>query len=162
MLLRLRDYILVGIRINAAAGIGPASEESTWTRDLVQRLVKLGIAVISISGGLYTVDRKMIYPLLPDTFPYYSATAELARNHPQCLFGFVGGIVDLRTLPTGMPDNILIEVGRALIADSQYASKFKAGRVEEIQWCARTNRCHYFSRGRPQIECGVNLALRGD
>jgi NADPH2 dehydrogenase len=153
---------LLGIRMNVFSGILSEDDEFIGAKRIVARLVDTRVNVISLSGGIYTLDKRMIYPSASDVTPYLDAARLLAQEYPDQIFGFAGGVKSLSIIAGAVPDNMLIELGRPFIADPEYARKYKARRANEINWCARANHCHYFSIDAPHIRCGVNPNLLGE
>jgi 2,4-dienoyl-CoA reductase-like NADH-dependent reductase (Old Yellow Enzyme family) len=150
---------LLSFRISIASGFADQKREREYDSDLVVRLAGYGVDLIDLSAGLYTVDRHLIYPSLrAGPAPLFSIARDLALKVP-CLVAFAGNVLDLRDLPTDMPRNLFCAAGRAFIADPDFADKSARELFDEIHWCQRTGHCHYFTRGHPNIECGVNLLL---
>jgi len=160
--LRVATRGLLSFRINLFSGLRPREEEFQLALGLANRLASAGVDVIDLSAGLYTLDRTLIYPgtLRDERLPYYEA-ARLMAEDLACLVAFAGNVRDVRILPLDMPPNLLVNVGRALIADPDFARKSHDGRYTEINFCTRRNRCHYFTRSRTGLECGVNPRLGG-
>jgi 2,4-dienoyl-CoA reductase-like NADH-dependent reductase (Old Yellow Enzyme family) len=145
---------LLSFRVNARSGLREPAAEAADGIALAVRLCDAGVDMIDFSAGIYTLDRRLIYPAALDIFPNLAtaiATAERLQNP----IVFSGGVHDLRRLPI-LPPNVFVGVGRALIADPLFATKSRDGDFERIAWCQRTNQCHYFSRGADGISCGVN------
>jgi 2,4-dienoyl-CoA reductase-like NADH-dependent reductase (Old Yellow Enzyme family) len=159
---RLRGVLsnaILSIRLSLFTGVLDAQEELSAARRLTVRLAEAGVDLIDLSAGLYTVDRQLIYPNRGDGTPPYYPAAQLIAGDVACLVSFAGNVTDLRVFRSGIPSNLLVAMGRAFIADSQFARKSSEGRFDEIRWCKRTGHCHYFSRGKQRLECGVNPNL---
>jgi len=157
-------HCILSFRISLFTGLMPTSDEFPQAQTLASTLAAGGVDLIDLSSGFYTLDRRLIYPNRDfGAAPYYPF-ARIIANLVSCLVSFAGNVTDLRLLPDDMPPNLLVSVGRALIADPQFAQKSLDGRYQDVNWCRRTGRCHYFSRSRWRIECGVNprLGLGGD
>jgi len=155
---RLREAVgpsLLSFRVNAFSGIGARRSKEHAAIRLAMRLYGAGVDIVDFSAGFYTVDRRLIYPAERGRFPLYSIAAAVAAETLR-LVTFTGGVHDLRALPDRLPPNMLVGIGRGLIADPQLVIKSAEGRFDEVVWCARKNKCHYFSRGLTGIECGVN------
>jgi 2,4-dienoyl-CoA reductase-like NADH-dependent reductase (Old Yellow Enzyme family) len=160
---RLRGLVdngLLGVRISMFAGAGDRNRELEEGRSLVQLLVSADIDIVDLSAGFYTVDRHMIYPDQNGGRPQLLPVAvELARACDSVLMSFAGSITDLRRLPPDLPNNLLVSVGRALVADPSFARKSREGRFDEITVCCGAGHCHYFTKGRPNLSCKVNPKL---
>jgi 2,4-dienoyl-CoA reductase-like NADH-dependent reductase (Old Yellow Enzyme family) len=152
------DENLLSFRINVCSGIQAQTVELNDAMAQARTLSDFGVDLIDLSAGLYTLDRNFIYPAGKNetTLPYYTAAAAMASKL-KCVVAFAGNVRDIRLLPQLLPVNMMVSAARAFIADPQFATKSAQGRFDEIISCTRCNRCHYFSRGKLHIECGVNL-----
>lgn len=156
----LDSKVVVDVRVSAVNGL--ASKESEWqtTCETVGSLLDHGVDMISLSNGMYDVDRFQIYPTPKMGHACYAEKAiELASIYTNKLINFSGNIWDLGALNYKF-NNLTFSIGRSLIADPFFVSKSLGGNANEIVKCERTGHCHYFSRGRANIECGVNQHLK--
>jgi NADPH2 dehydrogenase len=120
-----------------------------------KQLARAGTHILDFSNGFYTVDRRLIYPgIEKGVLPNLRAVRDLAADL-DCIVSLAGNVTDLRDVPE-LSDRMIISVGRALIADPHFARKARLGQFAAIVQCERTGHCHYFSRGKDHIECGVN------
>lgn len=156
---------LLSVRISLFSGARSLKEELVPTKELIGRLSAIGVDIIDLSAGFYTIDRRLIYPNRGEGgLPYYGL-AKTVADSTTALVAFAGNVTDLRQIPGELPPNLLVSVGRAFIADPEFATKSLTNQNDRIRWCARTSHCHYFSRGLSHIQCGVNPELgkeRGD
>lgn len=115
-----------------------------------------GIDIISISNGLYNINKKMIYPgkEYKNTF-MMDVLWEYINAQPDKCWNIAGNVRDIEKL-SSTPKNITFSIGRPLIADPDFVKKHFEGKKTTIIECAYKNKCHYFSRNAPHIECGVN------
>lgn len=150
---------LVSSRISMRSGLSSNSaDELLNARSVAAAMVKAGVDMLDFSAGFYTVDRRQIYPGI-EKGPLPAASEALRICREVGAFGVVSGnISDLRSMPP-ISEQSGIAVGRALIADPDFARKSYLGMHDEIVRCRRTAHCHYFSRGKNAIECGVNSSL---
>jgi 2,4-dienoyl-CoA reductase-like NADH-dependent reductase (Old Yellow Enzyme family) len=150
---------LISVRLNLFASDATAKADVALAAMQAEGLQGVGVDIIDFSAGLYTLDRFEIYPTLRDgPLPLFRPAADVV-NRLQCLVILSGNVVDLRAVNVALPPRVLIGVGRAMIADADFALKTSNNRDNEIRRCQRCNHCHYFSRGRPFLECGVNKSL---
>ena len=158
----IRDVIgdaLLSVRMNVLFGIEAPSAEADNAITLAQRLVTTGVDLIDLSAGLYTLDRGLIYPGKRHRQPVYSGWLPAFAAQVDAPLVIAGRVLDLREVVFPQTKRMVISLGRAFIADPRFAEKSQAGRFGEITRCALRNRCHYFSRDRAEIECGVNPSL---
>jgi 2,4-dienoyl-CoA reductase-like NADH-dependent reductase (Old Yellow Enzyme family) len=148
----------LSFRISTQVGLGSAADELEAAKQLAFRLAVLGVNLIDLSSGYYSLERHLIYPPPSVVPPLYEFARQLALDLRSPVV-FAGGVTSpevLRSLLRDSPENLHIGLGRALIADPEFASKAFDYRDEEITLCGRTGHCHYFTRGREELECGVN------
>ncbi|MFN7939153.1 MAG: hypothetical protein U0R19_37865 [Bryobacteraceae bacterium] len=152
---RRADCIL-SVRLSLFSGLTKSIDEELACIKVVSELVaQAGFHLIDYTGGFYTVDRRLIYPgIEKGVLPLRDLALGVSRDLA-CAVGVSGNVQDVSLLGE-LPPNVVVSIGRALIADPQLLQKTLRGDDEQIIRCERTARCHYFSRGKPSIECGVN------
>jgi len=155
---RVGDSIL-SVRISLFSGIRSQAEEEHSHIGLARRLVQAGIDLLDCSAGLYTLDRFLIYPPRSAGIAPNLTHALRLCTEVDAAIACAGNIHDLRLLPSNLPDNLLISVGRPFIADPEFGLKSFSGDFESIRWCVRSGHCHYFSRQQLGLACGVNPNL---
>lgn len=142
------------VRVSLFDGIEAKSEELAYRTNNIARLTELGYDIISLSAGMYDIDRSMIYPT--GRQPYLEYGVELSEKHPHILWNVAGRLGPLSGLGNVGTSNLTFGIGRPLIADPGFVEKSLSSNEAQILECKLTNKCHYFSRGKPHIECGVN------
>ena len=159
---RLSASSLLSFRTSIYAGFSSELTEFDSTLALTKRLAGLDVDYIDLSAGFYTIDRTLIYPVAgkdaKSELPYYGPASTIARQIAKPIV-FAGNLRDVRSLPPDMPDNLIVAAARALIADPAFAEKSARGAHDEVVGCDRNNECHYFTRGKQHIACGVNPQL---
>jgi 2,4-dienoyl-CoA reductase-like NADH-dependent reductase (Old Yellow Enzyme family) len=147
---------IIGFRLSLISGLEfPPTDELEATISISQTLASAGIHFLDYSTGFYTVDRRMIYPgTEKGMLPFLHHVLRVADGL-KCICGVSGNVQDVRQLPH-LPDNFVVSIGRALIADPELLAKTRRGNYADVTQCRRTGKCHYFSRGMLRIECGVN------
>ena len=147
---------LVSVRLSLFSGLrDDNSEEIAFVAEISRGLARAGVHILDFSSGFYTVNKRLIYPgIEKGVIPFYEVVRTIAASL-NCIVCLSGNITDFRNLPT-IGDKMIVSVGRALIADPNFLRKTRLGHFDAIVRCKRTGRCHYFSRGKCEIECGVN------
>jgi 2,4-dienoyl-CoA reductase-like NADH-dependent reductase (Old Yellow Enzyme family) len=146
---------LLSLRLNLLNGLDDRASTVAARIARAESAVASGVDILDWSAGLYTVDRRLIYPGLTFNGPVYAAHfAEMLPGSASLttVAGRIATPSELSRVPLGFS----VGIARALIAEPHWAQQ-----VAELQWspsrqCRYTNRCHYFSRGRTTLECGVN------
>jgi len=155
----LSDVIL-DIRISLLDGLEDKEIEFTQKQPIVQNLVELDVDIISISNGIYDIDKQLIYP--PAEWGhgvFINLALPFALKYPNKIWNIAGNIWNLSLLPPNLPSNVSFSLGRSLIADPDFVIKSIQGLHETIQVCTRTNLCHYYSRNSPNIACPLDKHL---
>lgn len=156
---RVSDCIL-DVRVSIFDGLEDRAAEINYRSSQIAQLTSTGYRIVSLSAGMYDVDRRLIYPGEAEGIrPYLMAAIKFANDYPETIWNVAGRLGSLRDLVQKDPQNLTFSVGRPLIADPKFVEKSLSERENEITHCALTGKCHYFSRGKPHIECGVNKAV---
>lgn len=153
---------LLSVRVSVVTGLRSRADDVARGIELAKMLASHGVDVFDVSAGLYTLDRRLIYPTYQGVPAYLDVAAEIAAGI-DALVVVAGGLRELGELAEA-PPNVLFALGRPLLADPAYVSKYVAGDHEDIRHCCSSGQCHFFTRGRAAIECGQNpgLGLRGE
>jgi 2,4-dienoyl-CoA reductase-like NADH-dependent reductase (Old Yellow Enzyme family) len=147
---------LLSIRLSCTTGITDRDTELDTCRLASSQAIGAGADLIDLSAGAYTVDRRLIYPNRGDEPLSSRPFARELLSGFQCLVAVAGNVLGPEDLPSDLEDRLVVNVGRALIADPDFALKLRESRGAEINRCRRTGHCHYFSRGQDSISCGSN------
>ncbi len=148
---------LLAIRLSLNSGIRDSNVELEDSISLARRLAGLGFHIFDWSNGHYTISRRDIYP---------AGECSSLKDHRVVKIASVihafhilnGGVRDY-SMVYESPSNVLVGLGRPLLADPMLATKLVAGDERSLRSCKNTGRCHYFTRGSAFIECGVNSSL---
>lgn len=152
--------VILDIRISLLDGLEPKEVEITQKDPIVRSIAELDVDIISLSNGMYDIDKQLIYP--PAEWGhgvFINLALPFALQYPDKIWNIAGNIWDLSLLPPNLPSNISFSVGRSLIADPDFVIKSIEGSHETIQVCTRTNFCHYYSRDLPNIACPLDKHL---
>lgn len=133
--------------------------------DIGGRLEKIGIDYLHVSSSTYMLGGTR-YPDVPPIYVPEGPLVEFAANIKKGVAVpviTVGGIVSPEfaesILAEGRSD--LVAVGRAMFADTQWASKIRSGKASEVTPCIRCNFCHkkMIIDRAGSVECTVNPGL---
>lgn len=147
---------LVSVRLSWICGIADEATEHQACRLASSQAVAAGADVIDLSAGAYTIDRRLIYPNRGEEPLAGRSFAREILPELDCLVAVAGNILESRDLPSDLEERLLLNVGRALIADPDFALKLATGRDGAVNACHRTGHCHYFTRGKESLSCGSN------
>lgn len=151
--------IVLDVRVSLFDGIEELDSEVRYRRQQISELSQSGYEMISLSAGMYDVDRRMIYPGQDTKEPYVSRVVELAEEFSEIHWNVAGRLGSLLRLQESVRENVSFSICRPLIADPEFIEKSLTGKEDEINQCKFTSKCHYFSRGKEHIECGVNESV---
>jgi 2,4-dienoyl-CoA reductase-like NADH-dependent reductase (Old Yellow Enzyme family) len=152
--------IILDVRVSLLDGLKSRKFELAEKQPIIDGIAELDVDIISISNGIYDIDKQLIYP--PAEWGhgvFIDIVIPFALRHPSKLWNVAGNIWNLSLLPSNLPTNISFSVGRSLIADPDFVVKSADGLHQSIKICTRANLCHYYSRGLPNIACPVDNYL---
>lgn len=152
--------IILDVRVSLLDGLEREEIELLEKRSIIHDIAELDVDIISISNGIYDIDKQLIYP--PAEWGhgvFIDIVIPFALKYSSKLWNVAGNIWNLHLLPANLPTNISFSIGRSLIADPNFVIKSASGLHETIQICTRTNLCHYYSRDLPNIACPVDKHL---
>lgn len=156
--------VILSIRMNCIYGLEDKSEELERTVHVASRLFGAGVDMIDFSAGIYDINKYLIYPSVSDGHACYLPYALRVRreiSNDLGIISFAGNVWDLAKVDESLEGNMAVSIGRSLVADPQFVSKYFDNHLGEIVPCRRekTCPCHYFSNGRTHIECPENRNL---
>lgn len=156
--------IILSVRMNCIYGLEDKKKELERTAEIVTRLFEVGVDIIDFSAGIYDINKYLIYPSVSDGHACYlnfALQVQRRMRNNKSIISFAGNVWDLNKVDKNLEKNMAVSIGRSLIADSQFVLKYFENRIDEIIPCKREKicPCHYFSNGRPYIECSENKNL---
>jgi 2,4-dienoyl-CoA reductase-like NADH-dependent reductase (Old Yellow Enzyme family) len=115
-----------------------------------------GIDMISLSNGIYNLNKKLIYPVKKRGHAFfYHIVKDYLAELPDKIWNVCGNIWDLKSLESEK-NAVTFSIGRPLIADPDFIKKYHENLIDQIIHCKFKNKCHYYSSNKPAIECAVN------
>ncbi len=118
-----------------------------------------GIDIISISNGIYNLDKKLIYPTKNKEVTFMlEILDDYFKTHDKKLWNVSGNVRNIKELIVQNSD-ITFSIGRPIIADHDFIKKHFENNVQDIVECCYKNKCHYYTLGKDFIECGINKHL---
>ena len=114
------------------------------SRGVQDEASRLPVDIVDVSSGFYNIDKRLIYPSLTAVLQERRReTIELASRHPATHFILSGrastGIASLL-------GNVHLGLCRDLIANPRFLYDRSGGRQNP-------GKCHYYSRGAPEVLC---------
>lgn len=154
---RSSSTLMLSVRLSLLTGLRNHEADLEVAEQIGNKLSQFGVDIIDWSSGFYTITRNEIYPRPTHDFALSHPALNVAKLIP-AIHIINGGITHLERIDE-LPNNVLVGLGRALLADPHMVAKTIAGKIDYIKPCQRTGRCHYFTRNQESIECGVNTHL---
>ena len=147
VLLDVKDIPQVGpLQWGRIIWTGHPSIDKHGQSQFIEIIVSLPVDYLDVSAGFYNVDKRLIYPTLPDVLSSRrTGTLDLARRYPHIQFimsGKSSGAWD-----PSLPANVHVGICRDLIANPNFLR-------DRDQGCNDCMKCHYFSRGQSYLTCG--------
>lgn len=145
------EGMLADIRLSLYEGILPRDSEFSYKLELVSELQKTGIDIVSLSNGIYNVDKNYIYPPKCDKKTILSESIEIASNNKDMIINTAGNMEFAIMSSTEYPPNLTFSLGRQLLADVKTVEKIINKDFQSIKYCSECNECHYYSNSTPYL-----------
>lgn len=152
----LGEQSLLAFRVSGFTGLRDRNADLRRTQILWSRLSSYGADILDLSAGLYTINRTLIYPK-QECGPANLDFVEPLSRVPGVVI--VSGAIRDLGLVGRLPSNVLIGLGRPLLADPRLVDKLLGGRACDVVPCCNRGQCHYGTTSQPSIACGQNPAL---
>jgi 2,4-dienoyl-CoA reductase-like NADH-dependent reductase (Old Yellow Enzyme family) len=156
---KIRDSFpdaLIDVRVSLLDGIKKTTEEIKEKSELLETLANMDIDMISVTCGMYDVNRKLMYPSTQDGHgAYIEKVLPFVSKYSHKIWNVAGNIWDLKQLSLSLPKNLSFSIARSLIADPNFVEKSINGDHDSINACIRSGICHYYTRGSNHVSCPV-------
>lgn len=144
--------VILDVRLSVIEGVKSEIDEFKYKEYIMKDIVNSGIDIISLSNGIYNIDKRMIYPDLQTCHGLYINQGRyFAIKYPKIIWNTAGNIHDLQKLNECNLENLSFSLGRALLADPDMISKFANNDINNIRRCTGCNKCHYYSNGDNEL-----------
>ena len=155
---KLPDTIL-DVRVSLYEGVEEKNNEYDYKIKLISDLAKLDVDIISISNGIYNLDKNYIYPQHDSGHGIYiEDVLNLAKRFKNKIWNVAGNIWNLDYISNINQFNLTFSIGRALICDPKFIEKYFNNQKSEIKQCIGCNKCHYYSKGEASLNgCLFNI-----
>lgn len=151
-----RTEALLDVRFSVFDGLEiDFNSEWNFRKRQIIELESAGIDIISLSGGLYDYSKHLIYPGRKESNIYLLNALDLLQ-HTKAIVNVAGNIRNLTDL-IKLDNRLHYSIGRPLIADPLFIEKSLLFRKIEINECNYCGQCHYYTRGKKNITCGVTV-----
>lgn len=148
--------IIIDVRLSIIEGIKSEIEEFKYKEHIMKDIVNSGVDIISLSNGIYNIDKRLIYPDIRMNEVYINQGIYFANKYPEVIWNTCGNIYNFKKLQKINLKNLAYSIGRSLLADPYMILKYVNGKEETIQHCIGCNRCHYYSNGDNHIFSCIN------
>lgn len=146
---RIRSAVpdaVVDVRISLLEGILSPEKEMEEKNDIIKVLSHSGVDIISISSGIYNINKNLIYPKKDSGVgPYVDLVLPFTELYPNIIWNVAGNLYDLNVLQASARKNLTYSIGRSLIADYAFIEKYSCSNVDSIHRCKWCGGCHYYS-----------------
>lgn len=142
---------LLELRLNIRDGIEASDKEISYKKLLMRAIIGVGFKRLSLSNGFYDINKQFIYPTEKNfSVESFLFASDIATEHQQCTISVAGNMFSCITKDTNMPTNLVIALGRPLIANPFAVTNFWNNRPLICNFCGD---CHYFSKGLSSLNC---------
>ena len=144
---------ILDIRVSFLYGIRDRDTEMEAGFGLLDRLTRMPVHIISISNGIYNINKNYIYP--PATVSeeqYISFGNTLARKYPNKYWSIAGNLHNIGVLIQNNDENLLFSFGRQLICDPLFIEKYVNHQEDKIIQCTHCGKCHYYSHRESSLQ----------
>ncbi|MCL2717456.1 MAG: hypothetical protein FWE14_01560 [Lachnospiraceae bacterium] len=140
--------ILFDVRLSLVEGVLRNANIEKQSKIIpIKKIINAGANIISISNGIYNIDKSLIYPKRENISELCDFIKEFDNN---IIWNFSGAIKNLNQMSNILEPNCTISLGRALMADPNYIIKYHE-RENEIKKCSLCGKCHYYSKGKMSL-----------
>lgn len=147
-----RKDIILDIRVSLYEGIDDTQEEYDFKLSLFKILAELGFDIISLSNGLYNINKQMIYPPKKLGPVILREAVSIAEQHQDIVWNVSGNMEKVLFSRQSFPPNLSFSIGRQLFADPMTIVKIKNNTIDKINWCSECGLCHYYSHSLNGIQ----------
>jgi 2-enoate reductase len=150
------DNFPIIFRISVEHGF-QGGREMAESLEIARYLEKVGVNAINVNIGCYEAVRGLQYPAYdpPGKWVSHAETVKKAVKIPVISAGRLGyPKIPERVLQENKAD--FIGLGRALLADPEWPTKLKEGRVDDILMCIGCNECMSVVSKSQSISCALN------
>lgn len=146
------EGMISDIRISLYEGILPEDIELSYKIELVSEFQKIGVDILSLSNGIYNVNKNHIYPPKSDRKTILSESIQIASKNKNIIVNTAGNMEFALMSSNTFPSNLTFSLGRQLLADAKTIEKIKTGDFKSIRYCSECNECHYYSNSTPSLQ----------
>lgn len=150
---------IIDIRISVLEGVKPMLQEFHEKKVIIKHIVNLPVNIISLSNGIYNINKYYIYPTAQIKRDKFLALGRyFALRYPGSIWNVAGNILDPGIDERYDFPNMTYSVGRALISDPLMVKKYYNGKIDEIKRCTNCGNCHYYSKSQLFMKESCTLA----
>ena len=145
--------VVIDVRISFLCGIQDRKAEMQIGFDLLDKLVSLPIHIISISNGIYNINKNYIYPPASvSEDEYISFGTLLSGRYPNLFWNIAGNLHNINKLYCIENSNkLFFSFGRQLMCDPFFISKSLANQEQDIVRSTYCGKCHYYSNYKDSL-----------
>ncbi|MFL0269176.1 hypothetical protein [Candidatus Clostridium radicumherbarum] len=144
--------IILDLRISLLEGINSKDEDLIYKSSLLSKLVDTEVDIISISNGIYNINKDMIYPPKSDgSNVYLDYGIYFSKKYPKKIWNIAGNIDDFYVIDKIEAENLTFSIGRLLLSDPYAIVKASRFDDDKINNCNGCNRCHYYSHSEGSL-----------
>lgn len=144
--------IKIDLRVSLIEGIEEENMELNQSLLKLKQLSNFELNMISLSNGIYDVNKSLIYPTLDKGFypmsKYEKMILDIDKNTNWNFSGNINEAKKIRELPPRKQRSI--SIGRPLIADPYFLNQKRTNTQTNCDGCGK---CHYYTYGSYGLKC---------
>ena len=144
--------VVLDIRISFLHGIEETLIEEKKGMLFLEKLVEMPFHIISVSNGIYNINKNYIYPNKKSGEKEYLVFGKkISQKYPGKYWNIAGNLHSLDIIGDYCSNNLLFSFGRQMICDPLFIEKYVSHRADEIILCNHCGKCHYFSNYKDSL-----------
>ncbi len=148
---------ILDIRLSLLEGIGTEKQELMYKKEIIDEIQKMKISMVSLSNGIYNMDKTMIYPSKSISYSKMLKYGEyFAEKYPDIVWNIAGNMEKVIFDEKDKLNNLTYSIGRQLLVDPKTFYKYE-NNIFEVMKCKDCNRCHYYSISDRCLNWCINL-----
>lgn len=148
---------ILDVRISLIEGIESEEKEFLYKKKLIKQIYNMGVSIISLSNGIYNVDKKKIYPQRNSDYKRMLKYGEMfAEEYPDLIWNIAGNMENVIFNDQDNLENLTYSIGRQLLSDPETFNKYNTNNSNKIKKCTGCDMCHYYSNNELSLKRCIN------
>lgn len=143
---------ILDIRLSLIEGIESEEKELQYKKEIIDEIQRMKISIISLSNGIYNIDKRMIYPSKSASYDMMLKYGEyFAEKYPHMVWNVAGNMERAIFDKKDKLNNLTYSIARQLLSNPKTFYKYDNS-ISEVMRCKACNKCHYYSSGESELK----------